>query len=86
MWTVQDAKAKFSAVVEAALSGEPQHVTRRGAPAVVIVSEAEWAALSDLRRPVLFGEVMADIPQARDGEPDFTFDRLANARPRDIDL
>jgi prevent-host-death family protein len=29
-WTLQDAKNRFSAVVEAALAGEPQRVTRRG--------------------------------------------------------
>ena len=86
MWTVQDAKAKFSAVVEAAMAGEPQHVTRRGEPAVVIVSEAEWAELSKLRKPVLFGDIMHLIPQARDDEPDLKFLRLANTRPRDIDF
>ena len=29
-WTLQDAKNRFSAVVKAALAGEPQRVTRRG--------------------------------------------------------
>ncbi|SDZ47583.1 prevent-host-death family protein [Jannaschia faecimaris] len=86
MWTVQDAKAKFSAVVEAALAGEPQHVTRRGEPAVVIVSEEDWAALNELKKPVMFGDIMGDIPQAPDDEPDFDFKRLGNARPRDIDF
>ena len=40
-WTLQDAKNKFSAVVEAALSGAPQEVTRRGRPAVVVLSVAD---------------------------------------------
>ena len=31
MWTLQDAKNRFSAVVEAALAGQPQEVSRRGA-------------------------------------------------------
>ena len=48
MWTVQDAKNKFSAVVEAALAGMPQQVTRRGKPAVVVLSVAEYQRL--LRR------------------------------------
>ena len=30
MWTLQDAKNRFSTVVEAALAGRPQAVTRRG--------------------------------------------------------
>lgn len=45
MHTLQDAKNKFSAVVEAALSGRPQEVSRRGKPAVVVVSATEYARL-----------------------------------------
>ena len=30
VWTLQDAKNRFSAVVDAAARGEPQKVTRRG--------------------------------------------------------
>ncbi|WP_337924780.1 type II toxin-antitoxin system prevent-host-death family antitoxin [Szabonella alba] len=41
MWTLQDAKNRFSAVVEAALAGTPQQVTRRGKPAVVVVVAAD---------------------------------------------
>ena len=37
-WTLRDAKNKFSAVAAAAVKGTPQHVTRRGPPAVVVVS------------------------------------------------
>lgn len=45
MWTLQDAKNRFSAVVDAALSGAPQEVTRRGKPAVVVLSSAEYHRL-----------------------------------------
>ena len=45
MWTVQDAKNKFSAVVDAALAGTPQEVTRRGKPAVVILSADDYHRL-----------------------------------------
>jgi antitoxin Phd len=41
-WKLQDAKARFSEVVERALSVGPQHVTRRGVPAVVVISEEEY--------------------------------------------
>ena len=34
-WPLQDAKDRFSAVVDAAVAGDPQRVTRRGKPAVV---------------------------------------------------
>lgn len=45
MWNLQDAKNRFSAVVADALAGEPQHVTRRGKPAVVILSETDYRQL-----------------------------------------
>ena len=44
-WPLQDAKNKFSAVVDAALAGVPQRVTRRGRPAVVIVAVDEYERL-----------------------------------------
>lgn len=44
-WRLQDAKARFSQVVEAALRGEPQHITRRGRRAVVVLSEQEFESL-----------------------------------------
>ena len=49
-WTLQDAKNKFSAVVRAALAGEPQRVTRRGKPAVVILDVDEYERLHYLAR------------------------------------
>ena len=47
MWTLQDAKNRFSTVVDAALAGQPQEVTRRGKPAVVVLSAAEYQRLVD---------------------------------------
>ncbi len=44
-WSLQDAKNRFSAVVNAALSGEPQTVTRRGSPAVVVLAVEEYQRL-----------------------------------------
>lgn len=49
-WRLQDAKTRFSQVVEAALQGEPQHVTRRGREAVVVLSEASYRALHENAR------------------------------------
>ncbi|MFX0543274.1 type II toxin-antitoxin system Phd/YefM family antitoxin [Roseovarius sp. S4756] len=45
MLTLHDAKNRFSAVVEAALAGRPQEVSRRGKPAVVVVSAEEYHRL-----------------------------------------
>lgn len=51
MWTLQDAKNKFSSVVDAALAGTPQEVTRRGKPAVVVISALEYHhLLAEARR------------------------------------
>lgn len=40
-WTVAEAKAKFSQVIEQARTG-PQTITRNGRPAAVVVSAEEW--------------------------------------------
>jgi prevent-host-death family protein len=44
-WSLQDAKNRFSAVVEAALRQGPQTVTRRGRPAVTVIATAEYEGL-----------------------------------------
>jgi prevent-host-death family protein len=38
------ARSKFSALVDRALAGEPQRITRHGKEAVIIISEAAWNA------------------------------------------
>ena len=81
-WPLQDAKNKFSAVVDAALAGEPQRVTCRGRPAVVLLAVDEYERLCRLEQasaPTL-GELLLEIPQD-DGE----FQRIA-FEPRALDL
>lgn len=41
-WTLADAKAHLSEVVESALKSGPQVITRRGRKAVVVVAAEEW--------------------------------------------
>ena len=41
-WTLQDAKNKFSAVVDAARQGKAQVITRRGVPSAVVLSIEEF--------------------------------------------
>lgn len=81
-WSLQDAKNRFSAVVEAALRGEPQVVTRRGKPAVVVLSAEAYDKLRELQRVEAssFAELLLDMPQ--DDEP---FARPP-VRPREIDF
>lgn len=81
-WSLQDAKSKFSEVVNAALAGEPQRVTRRGQSAVVVLAEEEYERLCRVERAAQpsLGELLVQIPQD-DGE----FERLSiSARPLDL--
>jgi len=41
-YPLNEARSQFSKLIDRALAGEPQRVTRHGKDAVVIVSEAEW--------------------------------------------
>jgi prevent-host-death family protein len=41
-WTVAEAKAKFSEIIERAMSEGPQTITRKGRTAAVIVGAEEW--------------------------------------------
>jgi prevent-host-death family protein len=41
-WTVAEAKAKFSELIERARARGPQTITRNGRTAAVIVSAEEW--------------------------------------------
>ena len=41
-WTVAQAKAKFSEVIDRALTDGPQTITRNGRTAVVLVGAEEW--------------------------------------------
>lgn len=81
-WALQDAKNQFSAVVEAAVRGTPQHVTRRGKPAVVIVSAGDYDRLKHLAKAT--APTLADLLLAmpRDGG---TFER-SSMEPRAVEF
>ncbi|MDO8789917.1 MAG: type II toxin-antitoxin system Phd/YefM family antitoxin [Sulfuritalea sp.] len=52
-WPVQDAKARFSELLDACVSEGPQVVTRRGSETAVLIPIAEWKRLRDAARPSL---------------------------------
>jgi prevent-host-death family protein len=52
-WPVQDAKARFSELLETCLKEGPQLVTRRGVDAAVLVPAAEWERLKRANQPTL---------------------------------
>jgi antitoxin Phd len=80
-WSVQDAKNRFSEVVEAA-QRKPQTVTKHGKPAVVVVAADDYERLRHLERSQApsFAQLLLAIPQ--DGGE---FPRL-QVRPRDVEL
>ena len=52
-WPVQDAKARFSELLDACMTEGPQLVTKRGADAAVLVPVAEWRRMQAAARPSL---------------------------------
>lgn len=66
-WQLQTAKAQLSELVEAALRGEPQRITRRGRDAVVVLSEQAYVALKSNAKmvaPDFVGHLLA-MPRER---------------------
>jgi len=61
-YPLHEARAEFSRLVERALNGEPQRVTRYGKEAVVIVSEAEWSKASG-RSVATLGDLLAGFAE-----------------------
>jgi prevent-host-death family protein len=79
-WSVQDAKNRFSEVVEAARR-EPQTVTKHGKPAVVVVAADEYERLQKLKQLNApdFPQLLLAIPKGH-----FQFDR-PKSKLRDIE-
>ena len=80
IWTVKEAKAKFSEVVDKARTDGPQTVTKNGKNAVVIVAAEEWSRKT--RRAGNLAEFFAESPLRESG---LTVSRLQDG-PRKIDL
>jgi antitoxin Phd len=77
-WQLQQAKARFSELVQKALDEGPQTVTRRGKPCVVVLSAEQFELMK--KRQISLKDLLAAIPLdgleiERDKSP-----------PRDVDL
>ena len=68
-WTLQDAKNRFSAVVDAAARGEPQKVTRRGKWVSVLLSAEDYQRLQrlDVANAPSLSELLLQLPQDDEG-------------------
>jgi antitoxin Phd len=60
-WPVQDAKARFSELLETCLRDGPQLVTRRGEKAAVLVPAAQWQRLTSPGKPTLKDLLLTDV-------------------------
>jgi antitoxin Phd len=59
-WPVQDAKARFSEMLETCLREGPQVVTKRGADAAVLVPVTDWQRLKRAAKPTLKELLLSD--------------------------
>lgn len=82
-WSVQDAKARFSEVIERARTEGPQTVTRHGRKVAVVVSAEEDDRAAEIARNRAFVAQLLAMPEGGD---DDLFDPLPRAPMRDLDL
>ena len=62
-WPVQDAKARFSELLDTTIAEGPQIVTKRGVETAVLVPIEHWRKLEQMTRPDL--KELLLIPEAR---------------------
>jgi antitoxin Phd len=79
-WALQDAKNRFSAVVNATARGEPQKVTRRGKWVSVVLSAEHYQRLQrlDAANAPSLNDLLLQMPQDDEG-----FERIP-LTPRDF--
>ena len=63
IWPVQDAKARFSEMLEAAVREGPQIVTKRGVETAVLVPIEEWRSVGAKPRRTLKELLLAEEPR-----------------------
>jgi antitoxin Phd len=63
-WPVQDAKARFSELLEASITKGPQIVTRRGVEMAVLIPVDRWRRLEETTRPTLKDLLLSAGPRA----------------------
>ena len=80
VWTVAEAKAKFSEVLDRAARNGPQTVTRNGRTAAVVVAADEWERKT--RRSGNLAELLGSSPLRRSN---IRIERRKD-RPRKADL
>lgn len=77
IWQLQDAKSRFSELVDTAQRDGAQTITRHGRPVAVVLSADAYAQLQPRRKIV---DVLRECP-----DPEFVVERLRD-RPRPLKL
>jgi antitoxin Phd len=78
-WPVQDAKARFSELLETCINEGPQLVTKRGTDAAVLVPVAEWLRLNNNAKQSLKSLLLSD-----DARGDLVLPARGNAVRRNV--
>ena len=78
-WPVQDAKARFSELLETCINQGPQLVTKRGTNAAVLVPVAEWLRLNNSAKQSLKNLLLSD-----DARGDLVLPALGKAVRRNV--
>lgn len=84
VWRLHDAKAQFSLVVDLALRGIPQHVSKRGKQAVVVLSEQDYLAMQrsvKAQAPGFVGHLLT-MPKSPPAKPGTAVRALAPIRKK----
>ena len=68
-WPVQDAKSKFSELLDTALAEGPQVVTKRGVEAAVLLPIEQWRRLERMTKPDLKELLLATEARTEDLTP-----------------
>jgi len=69
-WPVQEAKARFSELLEKSVTEGPQIVTKRGVETAVLIPIDEWRRLQQRARPTLKELLLAPEPRFELDIPD----------------
>lgn len=80
-WQLQEAKNKFSKVVDDAISGSPQVITRHGREVAIVLSYAEYRRLVASRKKL--SEFFLDSPLVDSG---LELSRDTSALREDVNL
>jgi len=76
-WALQDAKARLSELVRLAMEHEPQEITLRGEPAVVVLSREEYDRMTQKKESfvdLIRNSPLMDVDIDLSREPSMTRD------------